>query len=48
MKMEKLRPAKTIPGMGRKGIKENDGGVNLTMIKCKNFCKCYNILPVQQ
>jgi hypothetical protein len=28
-------------------IKENDVGVNLTMICCKNFCKCHNVLPVQ-
>jgi hypothetical protein len=24
-------------------IKENDGGVNSTMIYCKNFCKCHNV-----
>jgi hypothetical protein len=23
-------------------------GVNLTMIYCKNFCKCHNVPPVQQ
>jgi hypothetical protein len=23
-------------------IKESDGGMNLTMIYCKNFCKCHN------
>jgi hypothetical protein len=33
-------------GGGR--IKENDGGVNSTMIHCKNFCKCHNVTPVQQ
>jgi hypothetical protein len=26
MKMEKIRLVETIPGMGGKGIKENDGG----------------------
>jgi hypothetical protein len=30
----KLRPVETIPGMGEKGIKENDGGANSTMICC--------------
>jgi hypothetical protein len=24
----KMRPVETIPGMGGRGIKENDGGVN--------------------
>jgi hypothetical protein len=23
-------------------------GVNSTMTYCKNFCKCYNVPPVQQ
>jgi hypothetical protein len=23
-------------------------GVNSTMIYCKNFCKCYQVPPVQQ
>jgi hypothetical protein len=34
----KMRPAETIPGMGEGGIRENDGGVNSTIIYCKNFC----------
>jgi hypothetical protein len=46
MEMEK-RPVQTTPGMGGR-IKENDGGVNSTMIYYKNFCKCHNVLPVQQ
>jgi hypothetical protein len=25
------------------GIKEKDGGVNLTKIYCKNFCKCHKV-----
>jgi hypothetical protein len=33
MKME-MRPVATIPGMGGWEIKENDGGVNSTMIYC--------------
>jgi hypothetical protein len=42
----KLRPVESIPGMGRECIKENDGGVNSSMIyliHCKNFCKCHNV-----
>jgi hypothetical protein len=42
----KMRPAETIPEMGRGRIKENDGGVNSTMIYltyCKNFYKSHNI-----
>jgi hypothetical protein len=34
--------------LGEKRIKENNAGVNLTMIYCKNFCKCHNVPPVQQ
>jgi hypothetical protein len=42
-----MRPVDTIPGMGRGEIKENGGGgVNLTMIYCKNLnvtvCPQYN------
>jgi hypothetical protein len=45
----KMRLVETIPGMGVGGeIKENDGGVNSTMIYCKNFCKWHNTVPVQQ
>jgi hypothetical protein len=43
----KMRPVETLPGMGG-GIKENDGGVNSTMLYCKSFNKCHNVLPVQQ
>jgi hypothetical protein len=28
----KMRPLETIPGMGQRETKENDGGVNSTMI----------------
>jgi hypothetical protein len=34
--------------MGEGRIKENDGGVNSTMIYGKNFCKCHSVLPAQQ
>jgi hypothetical protein len=44
----KMSSVETIPGMGREGIKENDGGVNSTIIYCKNFGECHNIPPVQQ
>jgi hypothetical protein len=43
-----MRPAETIPGMGRGGMKKNGGGVNSTMIYLiyfKNFCNCYNVPP---
>jgi hypothetical protein len=39
----KMRPFGTIPGMGGGRVKENDGGVNSTMIYCKNFYKCHNV-----
>jgi hypothetical protein len=29
-------------------IKENDGGVNSTMIYCKTSGQCHNVSPVQQ
>jgi hypothetical protein len=37
-----MRHIGTLPGMGGGKIKENDGGVNSTMIYCKNFCKYHN------
>jgi hypothetical protein len=46
----KMRPAENIPGMGWGWIKDNDGGMNSTMIYliyCKNFCKCHNVPPAQ-
>jgi hypothetical protein len=42
-----MMPVGTIPGMGRGRIKENHGDVYLTMIYCKNFCKCHKLSPVQ-
>jgi hypothetical protein len=44
----KVRPVEAIPGMGGRGIKKNGGGMNSTMVYCKNFCKCHNMPPVQQ
>jgi hypothetical protein len=41
----KMRPVEIILRMGGK---ENDGGVNLTKIYCKHFCKCHNVPPIQQ
>jgi proteasome assembly chaperone (PAC2) family protein len=37
----------TIPGMGKRGIKEMVERVNSSMIYllyCKNFCKCHTVL----
>jgi hypothetical protein len=34
---EKMRPVETIPRMGERGIKENDGGVNSSMTYCGIF-----------
>jgi hypothetical protein len=47
MKMEKWDLLKLFQEW-RKGDKENDGGVNSSMIYCKNFCRCHNLPPVQQ
>jgi hypothetical protein len=44
----KMRPVESVPGMGKWGTKENDGGLNLTTIYWKNFGKCHNVPPVQQ
>jgi acyl CoA:acetate/3-ketoacid CoA transferase beta subunit len=44
----KMIPVKTVPGMGEKGMKESNGGVNSTMIyleHCKNLCKYSNVSP---
>jgi hypothetical protein len=40
----KIRAIEIIPGMGEGVIKENDGGVNSTMI---HFCKCHNVSTAQ-
>jgi hypothetical protein len=36
----KVRAVETVPGLEGGEKKENDGGVNSSMIHCKNFCKC--------
>jgi hypothetical protein len=41
----KMRPVETILRMEGGGIKENDGGDELTKIYCKHFCKCHNVSP---
>jgi hypothetical protein len=43
-----MRPVETIPGMGGVRIKENNVGMNSTVICCKNFGKCHNIPAEQQ
>jgi hypothetical protein len=42
-----MRSAETVSGVGRGRIKEKNGGVNSTMIYCKNFSKYHNVAPVQ-
>jgi hypothetical protein len=44
----KMRPVETIPGIGGRGIKENDGGGNSRMTCCENFGKHHSITPVKQ
>jgi hypothetical protein len=46
--MEKMILIETIPGMRGEGIKKMMEGVNSTLICCKEFGKCHNVLPVQQ
>jgi hypothetical protein len=38
-----MRTDETIPGMGGRGIKGNDGAVNSTTIYYKNFYKCHDV-----
>jgi hypothetical protein len=40
----KMRP---VPEVGGREIKENDGEGEFNYDKCKNFCKCHNVPPVQ-
>jgi hypothetical protein len=44
----KLRPVETISGIEVGRIKENDRGVNSTMIYYKNLCKCHNNTKIIQ
>jgi hypothetical protein len=39
-------PVETIPGMGKREIKENEGVKSsmIYLIYCKNFCKYHNVL----
>jgi hypothetical protein len=43
----KMRYDEPIPGMGEGEIRRMMEGVNSTMIYCKNFCKCHNVLLAQ-
>jgi hypothetical protein len=43
MKMEKMRPVETIPGIGEGGLRRMMEGMNSTMIYCKIFGECHNI-----
>jgi hypothetical protein len=45
----KMRPVKTIPGMGGGRIKENDGGGRIQIWSIvRSFIKVHNVPPVQQ
>jgi hypothetical protein len=41
-------PVEIIPGMGRGGIKENDGGGEIQLCYIEEHCKCHNEPPLQQ
>jgi hypothetical protein len=43
----KMTSVEIVPGMRTEGIKENDGGVNSTIIHFKNVAKCHKITQVQ-
>jgi hypothetical protein len=43
-----MRPMESILRTGSLRIKENNGGVNLTILYCNQFCKCHYVNPVQQ
>jgi hypothetical protein len=38
-----MRPVETVPEMREGRIKENDGGVNSSMVHGKSFCKCHSV-----
>jgi hypothetical protein len=40
----KMKPIEIILRKG-KGMRENNGGVNLIKIYCKHICKCHNVSP---
>jgi hypothetical protein len=44
----KMRPVEITPGKEGGRIKKMVEDVNSALIHCKNFCKCPNVLPVQQ
>jgi hypothetical protein len=44
----KMRPAETIPAMGERKIKKNDGRGELNYDIFKNFGKCHHAPPAQQ
>jgi hypothetical protein len=44
----KSENCETIQGMEKGRIKENNGGMDSTMIHCKNFCEYHNVCPAQQ
>jgi hypothetical protein len=47
----KMRPVKTIPKIGERSIKENDGKGEFKydiLNICKDFCDCHNVPLAQQ
>jgi hypothetical protein len=44
----KMRLVETISRLGGESIKNNDEGMNSTMIYCRRFCKYHNVPLVQQ
>jgi hypothetical protein len=47
-KNRKMTPIESILKRGIGRMEENDGGVNLTKIHSKHFCKCHKAPPIQQ
>jgi hypothetical protein len=43
----KMIPVETIPRIGGRTVRENDGGGEFNYDIGKNFCKCHNVPPVQ-
>jgi hypothetical protein len=46
--MKKIRPIESIPGMGERKVKANDGEGEFNHDICKNIYKCHNVSPVEQ
>jgi hypothetical protein len=42
-----MQPAEIVLRSGGRGMRENDGGVNVTKMYCKHICKYHSVSPVQ-